>query len=276
MIWHEIKRIVVSPFLSSIAMQIRYVREIICHPRSFYKALLKGKYFKCNFCHKKAIRFLHAGNDSELFHRLHVIGAGRRANACCPHCGSLDRIRWIYFVLQRYTNLFTGSLKVLHIAPEEILRKKILRNKNVDYHSGDIIAGRADWQIDITNMPFENESFDFIIANHVLEHVIFDREAIHEFFRCLSYGGQLLISVPICLTQATYENRLINSSGSDCVREYGQKDHVRLYGKDFRVRLAEAGFVVTEYVAQDCLSKEEIRDYCINSEERAFLCYKSL
>jgi len=49
---------------------------------------------------------------------------------------------------------------------------------------------------DVTNLPFENESFDKIILSEVLEHVPEDRKALSEIYRVLKKDGILGITVP--------------------------------------------------------------------------------
>jgi len=50
-----------------------------------------------------------------------------------------------------------------------------------------------------TTLPFSSESFDFVISNHVVEHVGTAEDQIHhlnEIFRCLEPGGTLYFAVP--------------------------------------------------------------------------------
>jgi SAM-dependent methyltransferase len=89
------------------------------------------------------------------------------------------------------------------------------------------------------------DSFDCVICNHVLEHVD-DRKATREIHRILSENGLLIASVPIIEGwETTYENPAI-SSAAERTLHFGQFDHVRFYGRDFRDRVCEAGFVLEE------------------------------
>ena len=49
---------------------------------------------------------------------------------------------------------------------------------------------------DICAIPFADESFDFVIATDVIEHVDDDSVALHEVRRVLKHGGKALIAVP--------------------------------------------------------------------------------
>ncbi len=46
------------------------------------------------------------------------------------------------------------------------------------------------------NIPFENESFDVVLFNQVLEHVNDDKKTISEVFRVLKKGGLIIGSAP--------------------------------------------------------------------------------
>jgi ubiquinone/menaquinone biosynthesis C-methylase UbiE len=48
----------------------------------------------------------------------------------------------------------------------------------------------------ICNMPFSSESFDFVLATDVIEHVQDDVAALKEIHRVLQPGGYVLITVP--------------------------------------------------------------------------------
>ena len=44
----------------------------------------------------------------------------------------------------------------------------------------DINPNYARYVVDITNIPFNNDSFDYIICSHVLGHIIEEKKAIEE------------------------------------------------------------------------------------------------
>ena len=93
-------------------------------------------------------------------------------------------------------------------------------------------------------MNFENKSFDLIICNHVLEHIDDDKKALNEIFRVLKPGGVALLQVPINFKRSeTFEDQSIISR-KDRENYFGQYDHVREYGLDFKERVEKAGFEV--------------------------------
>ncbi len=50
--------------------------------------------------------------------------------------------------------------------------------------------------MDITNLPFCNDSFDIVICSEVLEHISNDKKAMSELVRILKPGKILAVSVP--------------------------------------------------------------------------------
>jgi len=99
-------------------------------------------------------------------------------------------------------------------------------------------------QMDITDIPFFVDAFDAIVCNHVLEHVIDDRNALAELLRVLKPAGWTILQVPMSLSlDKTHEDFPVTTTQG---REetFGQNDHVRIYGKDYVSRLEQAGFKV--------------------------------
>jgi predicted SAM-dependent methyltransferase len=96
--------------------------------------------------------------------------------------------------------------------------------------------------MDITEIPYEDQTFDVIYCSHVLEHVPDDRRAMREFFRVLRDDGWAVLLVPV-EGAVTVEDPSVTAP-EERRRLYGQEDHVRMYGLDYAGRLREAGFQV--------------------------------
>jgi ubiquinone/menaquinone biosynthesis C-methylase UbiE len=87
-------------------------------------------------------------------------------------------------------------------------------SSKIKYINGDLNSLVADRKIDITNIKFKNNYFDFIICNHILEHIQDDKKAMSEIFRVLRPGGEVILQVPISkCNKEKFEYFLIVLSG---------------------------------------------------------------
>lgn len=223
----------------------------------------------CLCCKQDVKEFLPGGVDSSIFRRFHIVGGGLRDNYLCPSCHSNDRERWLLYVLSSIFT-FSSNDKVLHFAPEASV-KKYLETKICDYYSCDISVGRAAHIVDVTDIQFKNDTFDLIIINHVLEHILDEQRALGELKRVLKPSGVIIMSFPICMDQETYENHEIVTPEAR-LAEYGQEDHVRLYGTDFMQRLEKNGFDVIVYRPQDYFDEEAIQHFGFLGEDMLLIC----
>lgn len=197
-----------------------------------------------------------------------------RENALAPNSMSLERHRLIWLYLQRKTDFFTAPKKVLHVAPEYCFIKPIKRLKNIDYTTADLISPWADVKLDVQAMPFADNTFDMVICNHVLEHVDNDLRAMAEILRVLKPGGFAVLQVPMDLNmEQTLENPEYNTPE---LREkyYQQRDHLRLYGRDYAKRLASAGFDVLEDDFVKQLPPHEVEYYALPKDEILYIARK--
>ena len=194
-------------------------------------------------------------------------GRPPRIDARCPKCGSLERHRlfWLWFNGDR-SKL---DEPILHFAPEPMLISKFLK-LYLRYSTADLF-GEADLKLNIESIDLETGSMNTVICNHVLEHVS-DKKALAEIYRVLSENGRLVCSVPIIEGwDKTYENDDVTNPGDREVH-FGQSDHVRYYGRDFRDRLRAAGFAHIEEVTAE---GKDVVDYGLMRGEKLFICGKT-
>ena len=197
-----------------------------------------------------------------------------RDNALSPGSLSLERHRLLWLYLQNETQIFKKKYKVLHVAPEQAFYKKFIKLNNLDYVTFDMNSPIAKIKGDICNLPFSENQFDFILCNHVLEHVNDDIAAMLELFRVLKKNGVAILQVPIDLTKnKTYEDSTITDK-KERKKAFGQYDHVRIYGKDYFERLEKSGFKVEKNFYSKNFSDEEIYKYGINKNEIIPICRK--
>lgn len=204
---------------------------------------------------------------------MQVVGGGVR-KCKCYKCGSTDRERLVYVYLQEYFSQQTKQIEVLHIAPEKCLSNYIVANQNVTYHLGDINPTHFPPSmnveaIDIQNIPYSDNTFDIVICNHVLEHVVDVQKSMMEIHRVIKADGIAILQVPISnLIEKTLEDPLLQT---DREREqaYGQKDHLRLFGRDYGNKLKSVGFNVEVVRPKLVYSK-----FGVNMNESLFVCSK--
>ncbi len=183
----------------------------------------------------------------------------------CPVCQSTDRERLYALYFKKIVKKRSEGkpLKVLDVAPSMGL-SRFIKKHNVAYRSADLLSPLADDRIDITDMSrYLDESFDFLICSHVLEHIPDDIAALRELFRVLSPGGEAIIMVPILMTASVTDEDPNETCEIERWRRFGQNDHVRMYCKqDFIHRLEEGGFEVfqlgVEFFGKDAFYKHGI------------------
>lgn len=185
--------------------------------------------------------------DGRSFSKFLPYGYGeQRGNVLSPSTLSLERHRLLWLYLKNETNFFSKPQKVLHVAPEQAFYKLFRRLENLDYTTTDLNSPLADVKADICQLPFEDNSYDFVLCNHVLEHIPDDSRAMEELYRILRPGGTAILQIPQDLGRdKTFEDDSITDP-KERAEIFGQYDHVRVYGRDYFDRLRSIGFEVEE------------------------------
>lgn len=200
--------------------------------------------------------------------------AKQRNNALSPSTLSLERHRLLWLYLQRETDFFTAPKKVLHFAPEQAFYKRFRNQQNLDYTTTDLESPLADVKADICNLPFEDNSFDVLLCNHVLEHIPNDTKAMQELYRILKPGGMGIFQIPQDINRAvTFEDDSITDK-KERTRIFGQYDHVRIYGLDYFDKLRAIGFTVNAVDYTQTFSNQEITQYGLAKGEIIPVCFK--
>jgi SAM-dependent methyltransferase len=169
-----------------------------------------------------------------------------RPRAICETCGSLERGRYQWLVLQKFVSLEPGSV-VAHFAPETFFIEHFSQQPGLHYRAydkypefyrnGKVPVAELDLCTDLQKL--EAGSVDLIIHSHVLEHLPCTAEPVLENMKSLlKPGGVMLFSVPI--------HGKFSVEGIDpalTIEETGmrarQGEHMRSFGRiDFPVTLA--------------------------------------
>ena len=213
--------------------------------------------------------------DGKKFRKFLPYGyAVQRENVLSPSTLSLERHRLLWLYLTNETDLFNRNIKVLHVAPEQAFYKRFRKQPNWEYITTDLFSPLADVKADLCNLPFQDNSFDLILCNHVLEHIPDDQKAMQELFRVMKKGGVGIFQVPQDYQRSTtFEDDTITDP-KERTKIFGQYDHVRIYGMDYFDKLRNIGFLVEEITYAQKLTPEQIKKYRIVANEIIPVCKK--
>ena len=248
--------------LNTIPRPILIRLSIVARP--VLEMLLKGNRFTDPIDGKSFLMFLPYGYGSQ------------RNNVLSPSTLSLERHRLLWLYLQKETDFFTATekKKVLHFAPEQEFYKRFKKQTNIDYTTTDLLSPLADVKADICNLPFEDDTYDVVFCNHVLEHIPDDTKAMQELYRVLKPGGMGIFQIPQDLKrEATFADDSITDP-KERAKIFGQYDHVRIYGRDYFDKLRRIGFKVNEENYTSKIAPELVEKYCLAKGEIIPVCFK--
>lgn len=197
----------------------------------------------------------------------------QRENVLAPGTLSLERHRLLWLYLGE-TDFFSRRIKLLHFAPEQAFYKRFMVQSNLEYITTDIESPLAKVKADICNLPFEDNEFDVILCNHVLEHINDDQTAMKELFRVMKPGGWGVFQIPLDRMRSTsfQDDRITDPKERRKI--FGQYDHVRVYGMDYFNTLRAIGFEVEEILLQKKLTDQQIKRYGLDPNEILPVCRK--
>jgi SAM-dependent methyltransferase len=242
------------------------------------------KPYYCPVCNKPVTHFLPLDelyiknfDDYGFVHSIFQLEMLNVLQYSCPECYSEDRTRLYAIYLKNILakNDTNKTFKFLDIAPDFCLKKVITSFSNIEYRSADLYMKGVDDIIDITDMSlYKDETFDYILCSHVLEHVDKEKQAIREIYRVLKKDGFAIIMVPILLSlQEDLENQEL-SSEAERWKYFGQNDHIRLHSKTgFLTKLQEVGFIV-EQLNESYFGKDVFNKHGINSRSVLYISKK--
>lgn len=101
-----------------------------------------------------------------------------------------------------------------------------------------------------------------------------EKKAVSEVKRVLKPGGKWIFSFPICTDMKTYESNAVISP-EDRLKEYGQEDHVRLYGYDYKERFENYGLKLEIFSPEQEVSEKDIEKYRFIKDDVIVLATKT-
>ncbi|MGI9570624.1 MAG: class I SAM-dependent methyltransferase [Desulfobulbia bacterium] len=251
----------------AISFAIRYIPRKYLQLFSHWVAKVLSLFYlgnkvECNVCNHKYRKFLPYGRKA-------------RSNALCPNCLSLERHRMMWWYLKGESNFLQPGNKILHIAPELCFIKRFESIHGDNYITADIESPLAKVKLDVHDIPFDEGEFDIIFCNHVMEHVDNDLKAMSEIHRVMKPGGWGILQIPLFhpIPNETFEDFSITDP-VEREKVFGQRDHVRLYGKDYIDRLRSAGFDAMGVDPKEKLSMEILKKHSLPLDEPIFLVRK--
>lgn len=225
--------------------------------------ILAGRRVECPCCGGRFRHFVKGGGSFRP-----------REGGYCPRCNSKGRHRRVWLYLQEHPELLEAPSRILHVSPRYCLGRNLSTIEGIDYVGIDLAPGPfVGIRADLTDLPFEDRSFDGVVCVHVLEHVEEDGRALSNLYRVLRPGGWLLVNVPLRQGEPTYEDPAVRSP-KQRQRAFGEETHVRIYGDDLGDRLQAAGFDYRLDRAPEWFGRTARMG--LPSDEHVFLCRRPL
>ena len=236
-----------------------------------YISAKENKFKKCSCCGNRMLYSplpsIYEEYKMKNGAKKHVAETLNEEEYRCPCCGANDRDRLMIEFMKKIGMFGNCSgEKILQIAPAEPLEKWIDENCiSLEYQSTDLYMEGVTFIADIQNMNMvPDETYDYIICSHVLEHVKDDMAALRELYRIVKNDGAVLFLVPISLDIQEIDEAwgLLEEENW---RRFGQGDHCRRYSKEGLVeRLQRAGFNVhelgKEYFGEDIFEQAALTE----------------
>ncbi len=240
----------------------------------------KNKY--CEICNSKIFRFIPLAKFYKEYAEKYKFPYSANDfetidvnNFYCPKCFSFDRERLYVYYLKRM-HQFKHKDLLLEFAPSPGFSRMAEKTFDVSYKTCDLYMDEVDYKLDIQDLSsIANNSIDFIICSHVLEHIPDDLKAMQNMYGILKPDGKAIMMAPILKNTDEVDEDPNCIDVAERWRRFGQDDHIRLYSrKVFVERLRAAGFNI-EIIEGKNLDKHELTKYGIPVEFVLYIATKN-
>ncbi len=190
----------------------------------------------------------------------------------CPVCGSFDRHRQLVLGVRRELQAVAGPAPEVMVGFSLSSAMRFLLE-----HEGLSRCFRTDYALedrrflpdflgDLRCAPLADDTVEWLFCSHVLEHVPELDICVDEILRVLKPGGLAWIQVP-------FEPGLAHSR-SIRIDPYRAHAHAWQFAPDFGNLIQREGWEVTEVIAGEELTSEQLRQFAIHPLERYWICRK--
>ena len=182
-------------------------------------------------------------------------------NSRCPRCDARSRHRGLSLLLPEVLRAKPAGPSLI-FAPERTLMGHLSRLITEPILTTDYL--RTDVHFpgeDIQQLTFADNSFAFLMCNHVLEHIPDDGAALRECARVLVPGGLAVFTMPGDYHKQ--QTRVLDTPDAN--------GHLRHYGLDVVEKIRAAGFGV---VTPTDMSVDRPARYHIHPGDTTFVCWK--
>ena len=122
-------------------------------------------------------------------------------NSACPRCDSRSRHRGLTMLVPPLLERREPRTRVLHMAPEAVLRR-VIEPRAAVYHTADLaMEGVTYPNEDLTRSALPDAAYDVFLCNHVLEHIQDDAAAVRTMARTLVDDGVAIVTIPGVFTR---------------------------------------------------------------------------
>ncbi len=220
-----------------------------------------GNQCRCPVCNWQGSRFRNFLSADEIIR--HCI---------CPVCGSFDRHRQLVLGVRRRLKSSPGWAPDIMVGFSLSSAMRFLLE-----HEGLSRCLRTDFDLDdrrflpdflgdLRSAPLVDGSVEWIFCSHVLEHIPELDICVDEILRILKPGGLAWVQVP-------FEPGLAHSH-SITIDAYRAHAHAWQFAPDFGNLLQRDGWEVTEVIAGEEFSPDQLRQFVIHPLERYWICSK--